>query len=140
MVAPGFDVFAVLFDTVSAFGTVGLSTGVPYDEYSFCGAWHTLSKIILIGVMIRGRHRGLPMAIDRAVLLPGQELMQRMDHEYNGTKLDRRKREDMEKQVRRMEMGNQAENAEEGQDPAQNQSTAKHMHQDASEKDTAQTA
>ena len=31
--------------------------------------------------MVRGRHRGLPMAIDRAVLLPGEELMLRMDGE-----------------------------------------------------------
>ena len=33
-----------------------------------------LSKLILCAVMIRGRHRGLPVAIDRAVLLPGEGL------------------------------------------------------------------
>lgn len=39
-------------------------------NYSFSGALHTLSKLILCAVMIRGRHRGLPVALDRAVLLP----------------------------------------------------------------------
>lgn len=39
-------------------------------NFSFCGALHTLSKLILCAVMIRGRHRGLPVALDRAVLLP----------------------------------------------------------------------
>lgn len=33
-----------------------------------------MSKLILCAVMIRGRHRGLPVAIDRAVLLPGEHL------------------------------------------------------------------
>ena len=33
-----------------------------------------LSKLILCAVMLRGRHRGLPVAIDRAVLLPGEYL------------------------------------------------------------------
>ncbi len=39
---------------------------------------------MLIVVMLRGRHRGLPMAIDRAVLLPGQELMERLDRGDDG--------------------------------------------------------
>lgn len=29
-----------------------------------------MSKLVLIAVMLRGRHRGLPVAIDRAVMLP----------------------------------------------------------------------
>jgi len=52
------------------YGTVGISVGLPNEAYSFCGAWHTLSKLILCAVMLRGRHRGLPVAIDKAVLLP----------------------------------------------------------------------
>ncbi|KAK6399365.1 hypothetical protein LTR81_025241 [Elasticomyces elasticus] len=47
--------------------------GVPWAAYSFCGSWRTLSKLILCAVMLRGRHRGLPVAIDKAVLLPGEE-------------------------------------------------------------------
>ncbi|KAK3178837.1 hypothetical protein OEA41_000974 [Lepraria neglecta] len=137
--SPGFDIYAILFDTVSAFGTVGLSTGVPYDTYSFCGAWHTLSKLILIVIMIRGRHRGLPMAIDRAVLLPGQELMEKMDREYNGpTREWGLKRE--KGLVREEERGSQAENEEEGQDPEQNALTAEKLHQRESQEAVASTA
>ena len=33
---------------------------------------HTLSKLIICLVMLRGRHRGLPVAIDRAVMLPSE--------------------------------------------------------------------
>lgn len=69
-----FATFNVIFETVSAYGTVGISTGVPWESYSFCGAWHTGSKLILCAVMLRGRHRGLPVAIDKAVLLPHKTL------------------------------------------------------------------
>ena len=69
-----FSVFNYIFEIISAYGCVGISVGVPNDAYSFCGAWHTGSKLILCAVMIRGRHRGLPVAIDRAVLLPGDHL------------------------------------------------------------------
>lgn len=58
---------------------------MPFDNFSFCGDWHTGSKLILILIMLRGRHRGLPYAIDRAVLLQGEELMERMDKEVNMT-------------------------------------------------------
>jgi len=47
-----------------------LSLGLPYANYSFSGAFRPLSKLIMCLVMLRGRHRGLPVAIDRAVLLP----------------------------------------------------------------------
>ena len=69
-----FSCFNVIFEVVSGYGCVGISTGVPWAAYSFCGAWHSLSKLILTAVMIRGRHRGLPVAIDHAVQLPGQSL------------------------------------------------------------------
>ena len=67
-----YSVFNFVFEIVSAYGCVGISVGVPWAAYSFCGAWHTLSKLILCAVMLRGRHRGLPVAIDKAVLLPGE--------------------------------------------------------------------
>ncbi|KAF7502750.1 hypothetical protein GJ744_005189 [Endocarpon pusillum] len=69
-----FSVFNIIFECVSAYGCVGISVGVPWDKYSFCGAWHTGSKLVLCAVMLRGRHRGLPVAIDRAVLVPDQRL------------------------------------------------------------------
>ncbi|TIA39938.1 TrkH-domain-containing protein, partial [Aureobasidium pullulans] len=117
-----FSLWAILFEVVSAYGTVGLSLGVPYDNFSFSGTWHTLSKLILICVMIRGRHRGLPYAIDRAVLLPGEELMEKMDKEVNGRGRDNLDKGDAhwqeeEQRVRREEEGSQAEHEERGQDP-----------------------
>ena len=67
-----FSVFNIIFEVVSGYACVGISVGLPYAAYSFCGSWHVLSKLVLCVVMIRGRHRGLPVAIDKAVLLPGE--------------------------------------------------------------------
>ncbi|OJT12976.1 hypothetical protein TRAPUB_10453 [Trametes pubescens] len=36
---------------------------------------HALSKLIVCAVMLRGRHRGLPVALDRAVLMPREFLI-----------------------------------------------------------------
>ncbi len=69
-----FSVFNIVFEVISAYGCVGISVGVPWNAYSFCGAWHTGSKLVLCAVMLRGRHRGLPVAIDRAILLPSATL------------------------------------------------------------------
>ncbi|CCA66433.1 related to potassium transporter TRK-1 [Serendipita indica DSM 11827] len=67
-----FDIFTVIFELVSAYGTVGLSLGVPFDNFSTSGAFKPLSKLIMCAVMVRGRHRGLPVAIDRAIVLPSE--------------------------------------------------------------------
>jgi Trk-type K+ transport system membrane component len=69
-----YSVFNVIFEVVSAYGPVGLSTGLPNQSYSLSGGWHKGSKVVLCMVMIRGRHRGLPVGIDSAVLLPGEEI------------------------------------------------------------------
>jgi Trk-type K+ transport system membrane component len=61
-----FNQFSLLFEVVSAYATVGLSLGIPTENFSFSGALRPGSKIILILVMLRGRHRDLPVAIDRA--------------------------------------------------------------------------
>ncbi|KAI6120358.1 cation transport protein-domain-containing protein [Pisolithus croceorrhizus] len=65
-----FNIFTIIFELVSAYGSVGLSLGVPNQNYSFSGSLRPLSKLVIILVMLRGRHRGLPVAIDRAVMLP----------------------------------------------------------------------
>jgi hypothetical protein len=39
-------------------------------NYSLVGDFRVASKLILCLVMLRGRHRGLPVAIDRSILLP----------------------------------------------------------------------
>lgn len=55
-----------VFELVSAFGGIGLSLGLPADNFSFSGAFGPLSKLVVIVIMLRGRHRGLPVAVDRA--------------------------------------------------------------------------
>ncbi|KAI4092452.1 MAG: hypothetical protein LQ339_007933 [Xanthoria mediterranea] len=108
---PGFLIFNILFEVTSGYGTVGLTTGVPYDTYSLSGAFHKLSKVIMLFVMVRGRHRGLPLAIDRSILIPGEELLHQMDEEYNnwGKYSDKE-----EKEVRRYEEKSGAQETEPG--------------------------
>ncbi|KAL5117396.1 low affinity potassium transporter [Pleosporales sp. CAS-2024a] len=72
-----FSLFSVLFEIVSAYGTVGLSLGFPNTNASFSAQFKTLSKLVIIAMQIRGRHRGLPYALDRAILLPSETLHQR---------------------------------------------------------------
>lgn len=43
---------------------------ISQANYSFSGALRPLSKLIVCLVMLRGRHRGLPVAIDRAIMVP----------------------------------------------------------------------
>ena len=67
----------------SAYGNVGLSFGYSCAlqlssskdtcvdvPYSFSGKWSTTGKVILICVMLLGRHRGLPDDLDWAISLP----------------------------------------------------------------------
>ncbi|KAF9885950.1 hypothetical protein FE257_012240 [Aspergillus nanangensis] len=70
----GYSTFNIIFEAVSAYGCVGVSIGYPGMNSSFCGSWHAISKLILAAVALRGRHRGLPVAIDRAVMLPNESL------------------------------------------------------------------
>ncbi|KAG8756489.1 low affinity potassium transporter [Serendipita sp. 396] len=65
-----FDLFGILFELVSAYSSVGLSLGLPNANYSMSGAWSVPSKLVLVSVMVRGRLRGLPVAIDRSVMIP----------------------------------------------------------------------
>ncbi|WWC60632.1 uncharacterized protein I303_103206 [Kwoniella dejecticola CBS 10117] len=65
-----FTAFRILFECTSAYSVIGLSLGTPNNNYSFVGEFGYASKIVIMLVMLRGRHRGLPVAIDRAILLP----------------------------------------------------------------------
>ncbi|KAF5626917.1 potassium transporter TRK-1 [Fusarium tjaetaba] len=67
---PAFSVFSVLFEVTSAYGNVGLSLGYPTVSTSLCGMFGTFGKAVICLMMIRGRHRGLPYALDRAIMLP----------------------------------------------------------------------
>jgi Trk-type K+ transport system membrane component len=65
-----FSTFNIIFEVVSAYSCVGVTVGYPGKSYAFCGAWHTLSKLLLIVIALRGRHRGLSVVIDNAALFP----------------------------------------------------------------------
>jgi hypothetical protein len=69
-----YSLFNILFEIVSAYANNGVSVGLPTAAYSFSGGWHAGSKFVLILVMLRGRHRDLPVALDRAVKLPSMDL------------------------------------------------------------------
>lgn len=76
-----FDLFAVLFEIVSAYGTVGLSIGVPGVNASLCSQFSVPGKLIIVAMQIRGRHRGLPYGLDRAVILPSEGRLKREQEE-----------------------------------------------------------
>ncbi|KAI5928553.1 cation transport protein-domain-containing protein [Camillea tinctor] len=69
-----FSMFSVLFEVVSAYGTVGLSLGYPTVNASLSSQFTVIGKLVIISMQIRGRHRGLPYGLDRAILLPSENL------------------------------------------------------------------
>lgn len=74
LMAGDFSMFAVLFEIVSAYGTVGMSLGYTGINASLCSQFSVVGKLVIIGMQIRGRHRGLPYGLDRAILLPSESL------------------------------------------------------------------
>ncbi|KAI1134150.1 potassium transport protein TRK1/TRK2 [Hypoxylon sp. FL0543] len=89
LVSGDFSMFAVLFEVVSAYGTVGLSLGYTGVNASLCSQFTVLGKLVIIAMQIRGRHRGLPYGLDRAVLLPSEHL-DRKEAEEAELRLQRR--------------------------------------------------
>ncbi|KAK9419248.1 putative Potassium transport protein [Seiridium unicorne] len=81
--------FGVLFEIVSAYGTVGLSLGYTGINASLCSQFSVVGKLVMIAMMIRGRHRGLPYGLDRAILLPSESL-NRKEAEEAEVRLQRR--------------------------------------------------
>ncbi|WFD32609.1 hypothetical protein MSPP1_003657 [Malassezia sp. CBS 17886] len=65
-------VFSIMYEVVSGYGTVGLSIGSLVRNTAQAGDYTVISKLVMISVMMRGRHRGLPVALDRAVVLPAK--------------------------------------------------------------------
>ncbi|KAJ4411320.1 low affinity potassium transporter [Neurospora sp. IMI 360204] len=64
------DMFALMFEIISAYGTVGMSLGYSTGNASLSAIFSTAGKVFIIMTLIRGRHRGLPYGLDRAILLP----------------------------------------------------------------------
>jgi hypothetical protein len=87
-----FSTFRIIFEAVSAYSYVGVSFGCPGQTYSFCGAWHTFSQVLLIVVALRGRHRGLSAIFGNADLFPqsrggtGEENMELEKNRHVNTK------------------------------------------------------
>jgi Trk-type K+ transport system membrane component len=59
--------YTAMFEVASGYGNVGLTLGYPGTTLSYIGTAHTTSKIVMALVCLLGRHRGLPLAVDRAV-------------------------------------------------------------------------
>ncbi|MGE3063736.1 MAG: TrkH family potassium uptake protein [bacterium] len=55
LVFESFDAFKVLFEIVSAYGTVGLSCGLPGTNLSLSGGFTWMGKLLVVIVMIIGR-------------------------------------------------------------------------------------
>lgn len=60
---PSSSLFDVAFEVVSAYGCVGMSVGSFMGPASLCADWGVWSKLVLVGVMMRGRHRGLEVIL-----------------------------------------------------------------------------
>ncbi|KAJ4127711.1 hypothetical protein NW768_007983 [Fusarium equiseti] len=60
-------------------GNVGLSLGYPTVATSLCGMFGVFGKVVICFMMIRGRHRGLPYALDRAIMLPTGQVSEGSD-------------------------------------------------------------
>lgn len=56
-------------------GNVGLSLGYPGINASLSTEFSTFGKLVICAMMIRGRHRGLPYTLDRAIMLPDEHLI-----------------------------------------------------------------
>lgn len=70
---------------IATSGNVGLSLGHPSAATSLSGQFTVFSKVVVCLVMIRGRHRALPYALDRAIMLPSDrfaedELLEAENH------------------------------------------------------------
>jgi hypothetical protein len=78
---PAFTLFSVLFEIVSSYGTVGLSLGYTNINASFSAEFGVIAKLVIIAMQIRGRHRGLPYELDRAILLPSEHLSEKEERD-----------------------------------------------------------
>ncbi|EER37209.1 potassium uptake transporter [Histoplasma capsulatum H143] len=84
----------MLFEVTSGYGNVGLSLGYPGINTSLSGKFSVFGKLIMCAMMLRGRHRGLPSQLDRAVMLPSDRLVDGDERENtteirNSTKIKR---------------------------------------------------
>ncbi|MEW5981873.1 MAG: TrkH family potassium uptake protein [Acidobacteriota bacterium] len=63
LIAEGRDLLRTLFETTSAFGTVGLSMGKPDSVVSLAGAFSAFGKMLVMAMMFMGRVGPLTLAV-----------------------------------------------------------------------------
>jgi trk system potassium uptake protein TrkH len=63
LVVEGRDLMKTLFETTSAFGTVGLSMGQPGSVLSTSGFFSATGKLLIMGMMFMGRVGPLTLAV-----------------------------------------------------------------------------
>eukprot|EP00397_Hematodinium_sp_SG-2012_P021766 GEMP01022508.1.p1 GENE.GEMP01022508.1~~GEMP01022508.1.p1 ORF type:complete len:604 (+),score=63.77 GEMP01022508.1:188-1999(+) len=63
-----FGFFRIVFDVISAYGTVGISLGAASSSESFSSMLSTGSQLLVCVAMFLGRIRGLPDSIDSSVV------------------------------------------------------------------------
>ncbi|CAF1105486.1 unnamed protein product [Rotaria sordida] len=91
---PNITIFKIIFEIISAFGTVGLTLGYPNISSSFSTVLSSASKVILVITMLMGRHRGLlaSMTDQEAIEHSAADLLDRkceeVIYEYQKTILD----------------------------------------------------
>lgn len=78
-----YSLFEVLYEVLSAHCCVGLTMGLTGTNLSTSAGFSNVGKLILMAVMIRGRHRGMPYEIDRAVMLNTKDLIKHDEDQAN---------------------------------------------------------
>jgi Trk-type K+ transport system membrane component len=63
-----YSLFNILFEVISAYGTFGLSMTPRGAAVSLSSYFYTGSKVVVCALMMLGRHRGLPQALDAAIV------------------------------------------------------------------------
>lgn len=58
-------------------GGVGLTLGYPDITSALSTKFTTFGKVVMCAMMLRGRHRGMPYGLDRAIMLPDERLVER---------------------------------------------------------------
>eukprot|EP01038_Epipyxis_sp_PR26KG_P006614 gene6614-9081_t len=54
----------IIFEGISAYGNIGLSMGLPGKSYSLSGAFSPVGKLVIMFLMLLGKHRRLPSKDD----------------------------------------------------------------------------
>ena len=55
-----YNLFYNAFEVVSAYSNAGVSVGLPGEAYSYSGGFTDAGKVIIMFLMLLGKHRGFP--------------------------------------------------------------------------------